>query len=146
MFSRPQKIIRKLYSNLKSANAFSDWKYDESQDKLRHAEEFLCDVAVQLRKETPQKKYRFTIYGKKRPCLTCVIRMKTVKIDKYNDKHGRLFLHGVKWMPADESFEALKLLMDGPTHVMSPDITDYDTESESESEDELPDINSLFLF
>ena len=63
---------------------------DENAYNGRHAEEFLCDRALTLREEGYTN---FFIYGKRRPCITCRVKMETARINHFNRKHGRLFLH-----------------------------------------------------
>ena len=145
---KQKKNLEEMYPKFRSANNSTiikeGWLKQKrgKKDRLRHAEEFLCDIADKLTKQNSSP-YRFTIYGKKRPCLTCAARMRISKIDVYNQHHGRFFLHAINYMTEEHRFEALKLLLEGPTHVSQEGITDYDTDSE---EDEPPKFDHLFLF
>ena len=118
-------------------------------DGLRHAEEYLCDIAEELRKSKPQSYWRFRIYGKKRPCMTCVGRMKASKIDMFNDRPGLVWEHcfkhqigKIKQLPSDKktipaAIYSLRELFLTPSHITinnGKQYRDYDTDSESESE------------
>ena len=58
----------------------------------RHAEETLCDKAVELRGVSENSNMRFQIQGKMRPCKSCAGRMKSIGIEKYNRNSGFFLL------------------------------------------------------
>ena len=109
----------------------------EHKDKLRHAEEFLCDWADKLKKK--DRNAIFYIYGKKRPCMTCSARMKCSGIQHYNKHHGRLFMHAVKYQKTkEETKETIKLILKGPSYVTvgknNKEVPGYDTDSGDEDD------------
>ena len=84
-------------------------KYDK-----KHAEEFLCDKADQLKKKG---NYTFYIYGKRRPCITCAARMKVTGIHHYNEKHGRLFRHTTEHLTDAQAHEVIRILVEEPSYI-----------------------------
>jgi len=86
-----------------------------TKNKSRHAEEYLCDIADSL-KTTEQSLFTFTIYGKKRPCITCTARMRVSGIHDYNPHYGRLFLHALDEQTPEVYHETLKLLVEAPSY------------------------------
>lgn len=104
--------------------------------KLRHAEEFLCDVAEKIRESQPE--FKFAIYGKRRPCMSCSGRMETSEIDYYNLHPGYLWLHGIKYQSEEAARNTLKLLLTKlscVTYEGDQKMSDYDTGSDTEPED-----------
>ena len=93
----------------------------------RHAEEFLCDRANALREERKKmlrragKPYTFFIYGKRRPCITCKVKMQTARITHFNINHGRLFLNTIingRLTPA-EMHRVINILLRKPSNITS---------------------------
>jgi len=111
-------------------------------NNLRHAEEYLCDKAEELRKSEPQSTWRFRIYGKKRPCMTCVGRMRASKIDFFNERPGLIWWHCLEKQISlmnengnNVVIQSFKLLLTTPSHITKRDGVirrGYDTDSADE--------------
>ena len=88
----------------------------------RHAEEFLCDRAIECKEQYPTAE--FFIYGKRRPCITCKVKMETASIANFNENHGRLFLNTIikdgryRLTPA-EMHRVINILLTGPSNITS---------------------------
>ena len=66
-------------------------------NKERHAEEFLCDFADFLKYYFDKHcQLHFSIYGKKRPCISCSGRMEASNITDYNPNFGYFWKHGIE--------------------------------------------------
>ena len=113
----------------------------------RHAEEYLCDKAEELRRSDPKSNWIFRIYGKKRPCMTCVGRMKASKIDMFKDRPGLVWRYCLNLQVFGDSenkispnleaaISSLRLLMTTPSHDTFSEGNywgrSYDTDSESD--------------
>ena len=101
----------------------------------RHAEETLCDKAVELREA--DHNVRFQIQGKMRPCKSCAGRMKSIGIEKYNRNSGFFFVDCLKKQLQKKDFPAaiksLELLRDEPCYSStSPYLYSYDTGSDTD--------------
>lgn len=130
-----RRKLERLESNILKFNVLF---LGNHSDKERHAEEFLCDVAEEIRKQNSRKTYTFYIYGKKRPCMSCSGRMEEADIDYYNPNPGYLWLHGIKYQSQNAARNTLRLLLTTPPHVTFEDdqqMSDYDTGSDSEIDD-----------
>ena len=102
----------------------------------RHGEEYLCDFADFLRGyyDKYDEQIVFSIYGKKRPCISCSGRMKASNVADYNPNFGYFWKHGIE----DQSEGAARctmhiLLNEKPPHVTfqnNKKLEDYDTDSE----------------
>lgn len=105
-------------------------------NKERHAEEYLCDFADFLRDyyDKHNEKIVFSIYGKKRPCISCSGRMEASNIADYNPNFGYFWKHGIE----DQSEGAARCTMRILLNAKSPHVTfqndtkleEYDTDSE----------------
>ena len=107
-------------------------------NRERHAEEFLCDFADYLRDYFEERNHqiKFSIYGKKRPCISCSGRMEASKITDYNHNFGYFWKHGIEDQPEDAAKSTMRILLnETPSHVTFENgkrLDDYDTASDSE--------------
>ena len=104
----------------------------------RHAEEFLCDFADYLRDyfEEYDHQIKFSIYGTKRPCISCSGRMKASKITDYNRNFGFFWKYGIEDQPEVAAKCTMRILLnERPPHVTfehGKRRDEYDTASDSE--------------
>lgn len=105
-------------------------------NKERHAEEYLCDFADFLRDyyDNHNEKIVFSIYGKKRPCISCSGRMKASNIADYNPNFGYFWKHGIEHQSEGAARCTMHILLnEKPPHVTfknNKKLEDYDTDSE----------------
>ena len=140
--------LQDIWDLLESSDESSDKKinfiehnYSQSVNYRRHAEEYLCDKAEDLRKTERNNGLEFYIYGKKRPCMTCAGRMKHSRIDHFNQRPGLIFPYAfneqLNFKP-DAAKESLKLIQTTPSHITFVGNktygASYDTDSENEDE------------
>lgn len=124
-------------------------------NKQRHAEEFLCDIAEYVKSREQEIKNRSSISnesaipmhtaiaGKKRPCIGCSGRMRTL-ISNYGQFPGKFWSHTIKDQPQNAQIETLKLLHEASAHTSvykDGRTLDNDYDSGSESEEEYQDLN-----
>ena len=121
-----RKINRKTYFLVPSGFA----------NRERHAEEFLCDFADYLRDYFEEHQIKFSIYGKKRPCISCSGRMEASKITDYNHNFGYFWKHGIEDQPEDAAKSTMRILLnERPPHVTFENgkrLDEYATASDSE--------------
>ena len=105
----------------------------------KHAEVYLCEKVQQLREEEQGQRVVTSIYGNKRPCVTCAVRMKTDKITHYNRNHGRLFLNTTPNLTRPQACDVVNKLFAGTYITRTRDCdgnvyttTHHDTDSEEE--------------
>lgn len=112
--------------------------------KLRHAEEFLTDIAEyadKVRAELDVAQPLYTcIAGKKRPCMGCSGRMHNV-ITQYGERPGRYWSNTLENQKDDVASATVTLLLSKPAHVSlckdGKEARDYDSGSDSELEENL---------
>ena len=114
---RKQNIIDGLQNNEFLDFTGVEFVTNENAYNGRHAEEFLCDRAIELRDEDPNTE--FFIYGKRRPSITCKVKMETARIDHFNRNHGRLFLHTTDGnrLTNDERTRVIEILVEEPSNI-----------------------------
>ena len=105
----------------------------------RHAEEFFCDRAIEFREQ--YRNAEFFIYGKRRPCITCKVKMETARITHFNRNHGRLFLNTIingsryRLTPA-EMHRVINILLREPSNITSrrdgPTTTHYPSDEDED--------------
>jgi ankyrin repeat protein len=108
--------------------------------ELRHAEEYLTDIAEYAAVNHHEDGAVYTcIGGKKRPCMGCAGRMQSV-ISQYGKRPGRYFKHTGETQSDAASGRTITLLLSSSSHVTRTpiDVLDqsYDSASDSEQEPE----------
>lgn len=91
---------------------------NDCKNKLRHAEEFLVDIAEfakQLASESKKDIYT-CIAGKKRPCIGCFARMENV-IDNYNKYPGRFWLNTIENQSATNAAKTTAVILTKPSFI-----------------------------
>jgi len=113
---------------------------------LRHAEEFLTDIADHARNlAVPLNQMIYScIGGKKRPCMGCSGRMEGV-ITNYGQHPGRFWLNTIESQSIEAASRTLGQLVNKPSYVtVCKDgirtAQDYDSGSDSEE-----DVNTVVL-
>lgn len=104
-------------------------------DINRHAEEILCDVAGNLKEYFVPHDLEFSIYGKRRPCMSCLGRMRTAGIHHFNPNPGYFWYSTIGHQSEDCAKETLNILMTKVSNVTFEKgrvLLDYDTASDSE--------------
>jgi len=90
-----------------------------------------------------EQNVKSTMYGKGRPCLSCLVRIKEENIDEYNNHPGLLQLRNIKknLRLKESRVEYIKMLYETPLFITmrnengsTKPYPDYDTESDSDVE------------
>ena len=90
-----KEIFKLLENNTRSNNNNNIFVLEPPErDPFRHAEEQLCDRAVELNKQSIKtgRRLTFQIRGKKRPCKACAGYMASRKIIGHNKRSGFVYL------------------------------------------------------
>lgn len=111
-----QKIIKGFLRNNK--NKFYIIVVDSCNNKDRHAEEFLTDIAEYANKLANKSKVDIhtTIAGKKRPCYGCLGRMTNV-ISNFNKYPGRFWNHTMKEQTHDNALKTANKLLNKAAYI-----------------------------
>ena len=130
-----RKVKTKITNALRSGQYFDlgNITFVSHNDRKRNAYDgrHLCDKAKNLKHS-----YKFYIYGKRRPCITCAARMEVTKIDNYNKKHGRLFRHTTKNLTPEQAHEVIRILVEEPSYITQRSVKTTTTHYASDTDDE----------
>ncbi|XP_057301969.1 uncharacterized protein LOC130636312 [Hydractinia symbiolongicarpus] len=146
--NQPNKILSKVLSQTPViVNSLDNFEYEWQNfyvlclsnvaDTKRHAEEILCDAASNLKEDFEPRDLTFSIYGKRRPCMSCLGRMRTAGIHHFNPNPGYFWYSSIGHQSEDCAKETLNILMTEVPHVTienDEELLDYDTRSDSDSD------------
>lgn len=126
-------LILNFLSNAESRVLLTRYQYvnnvEDGDGGEIHAEVYLCKTAQQLGNNRTT-----AIYGVKRPCVTCAVRMETARIRHFNPHYGRLFLNTTHDLSVDQAESVVDKLSLGTYITVSRDggqrTTHYDTDTE----------------
>lgn len=107
---------------------------DQLEKKIQ-AEEILCDTAEKLRKRFCEEELEFSIFGRRRPCMSCSGRMRVAEIDFYNKNPGYFWVEDIRHQSEEAARETLRILMTEVPNVTiewGTRMRDYDTASDSD--------------
>lgn len=86
-----------------------------------HAEEQLCDIIQSIRKFGPASDWEFKIYGKKRPCISCLGRLCYEKVQHdhldFSNHPGYLWIPAVLAQKLEVQKKTLKAFLSNPSSV-----------------------------
>ena len=134
--SKKTRIIEFLYNPLKM-RLLTRYQYmNNIEDGERgeiHAEVYLRNKAQRLGLAGNTRKTT-SIYGLKRPCVTCAVRMEEAQITNFNKHHGRLFLNTTDTLTKGQACTVVHKLIDKDLYVTITrkgiSTTHYDTDSD----------------
>lgn len=134
VLNQPPDVIKNLDTFKYKMNKVYILCLRDQLEKGIHAEEILCDTADKLRKLFSPK-FEFSIFGRKRPCISCSGRMRVAEIDFYNKNPGYFWVEGIKHQSEEAARETLRILMTKVPNVTiewGTRMKDYDTASDSD--------------
>lgn len=124
-------------AQLNDATIFLNWQHPSHS--LRHAEEFLTDVAESfnaLGRVSGTPVYT-CIAGKKRPCAGCAGRMQG-HISQYGQHNGNFWLNSIESQSEEAAKRTFNVLLSNPSYVSVSanglDAPGYDTGSDSDDD------------